>query len=148
MSFIDWDDIKLNTGHPVIDEQHMRLVEIINELYNDFLSIQDNSLSDTFEKTLDATKDYVDYHFAAEEKIMTALNYPDKVAHIMKHRKFQQAISDLAYKLKSTDNPNVKFLTKKLLLLLKDWLINHIVEVDRNFIKQCAELAKNSINKK
>lgn len=147
MKFIEWDPGMFSTGHKIIDKQHKELVKIVNDLYASFLDNQEDKLSVAFENSILRARDYVNYHFDTEEKIMKALNYPGMNDHINEHRQFQIAISELFVKLQNKDNLNIKFLTKKLLMFLKDWLLNHIVETDQRFVAECATILRQKVDK-
>lgn len=142
MAFIDWRDLDLTTGHPTIDAQHQKLVEMINELYNEFLEMEDNSKPSVFKNSVLATQEHIDYFFMEEEKIMNALEYPDRYDHIDKHDEFRRDLAELFEKVTDVKNPNVKFLSKKLLLLLRGLLLDHITKEDKRFVVSCARIAK------
>ncbi len=144
VAFIDWVNLDLNTGHRVIDEQHERLIEIVNDLYKQFLNIEDNSSSccTSFKNSFYDMKEYVDFHFAEEEKIMTALDYQYKEEHVKAHRDFQGKVNELAKKLNNRNNPNIKYISKKLLLILRDLLLEHITDEDKVFVLDCAHLVQ------
>ncbi len=144
MAFINWNDLDLNTGHKIIDEQHERLIEIVNGLYKQFLGIEDNSYSSSlrFKDSFAEMKEYVDFHFAEEEKIMKALDYQYKEEHIRAHRDFQTKVNELSLKLNKRNNPNIKYISKKLLLILRDLLLEHITDEDKVFVLDCAHLAQ------
>ncbi len=147
MAFIDWGDLDLDTGHPIIDAQHQKLVEIINELYNEFLEMEDNSKSFVFKNSVLATQEHIDYCFMEEEKIMNALDYPDRYDHIERHDEFRRDLAGLFKKVADDKNPNVKFLSKKLLLLLRELLLDHITKEDKRFVLSCARILKASMQK-
>ncbi len=148
MAFINWNDLDLYTGHPVIDQQNAKTVEIVNELYQEFLSIEDNSSTFVFMTGIMSVKEHIDYHFATEEKIMTALNYPDMADHIDSHNEVRYDLEQLIEKVIDDKNPNIKFLSKKLLLLMRDLLINHITKEDKRFVKSCAMILKKQMEGK
>ncbi len=140
--FIKWDDDFFNTGHHEIDNQHKSLVTILNALYIASLNNKNNSLSEAFLKSLNETTQYVDYHFSTEEKIMHALNYAGKHAHIKEHRAFEKQIEKSLESFKSTENPNMRFLSRRVMIFLKSWLLNHIAESDKKLVSECAAMIK------
>lgn len=140
MAFIDWANLDLSTGHPVIDEQHEKIIDIVNNLYKDFLNIKDNTSVESFRKSFYAMKEYINFHFEEEEKIMTALNYEYMGDHIKAHRDFQAKVDILTLKLNDRKNLNIKYLSKKLLLILRDLLLEHITDEDKVFVQDCAHI--------
>lgn len=140
MSFIDWINMDLHTGDPIIDQQHEKIFELVNDAYKLFLEIEDNSSTFEFVTCIMAIKEYLDYHFEEEEKIMKALNYPHLLDHIEKHNEVRYDVHLLADKLIDEKNPNIKFLSKKLLLILRDLLVEHISNEDKVCIRQCATI--------
>ncbi len=146
MAFIDWVNLDLDTGHPIIDEQHQKIIEIVNGLYNDFLRIEDNSSALNFKNTFYATREYIDFHFEEEEKIMSALNYQYMGDHIEAHRAFQREMNELTLKLNDDKHLNIKYLSKKLLLALRDLLLDHITDEDKVFVRDCAHILQNSLS--
>ena len=61
--YIKWED-KYNTGYKRIDDQHVELIEIANDLY-DYLEhkdSKDDELKNAFKNALKKTVDYIDYH--------------------------------------------------------------------------------------
>ncbi len=148
MAFINWIDLDLLTGHPVIDSNNQKMAEIINEIYAEFLHMKDNSSTFVFITGIMSAKEYLDYMFEEEEKIMKALNYPDMADHIDSHNQFKYDVNVLIEKVIDDKNPNIKFLSKKLLLVLRDLLINHIVKEDKRFVKSCAMILKRQMERK
>ncbi len=145
MAFIDWVNLDLHTGHPIIDEQHEKLIEIVNDLYNQFLNIKCNDSANEFRKSFYAMKEYVDFHFEEEEKIMQALDYEYMDDHIKAHRAFQKEVGILTVKLNNRYNPNIKYISKKLLLILRDLLLEHITDEDKVFVLDCAHILQKKL---
>lgn len=124
--FISWK-AEYSLGIPHIDEQHKRLVFLINELNESLDS------SDTHDSTLEvllSLRDYTVYHFAEEERLMMEYNYPNLIAHREEHKLFIEDINDLCFDFK-----NGHKITTKLLDFLKNWLIDHILGTDQDYAK-------------
>ena len=66
-----WDE-SLSVGINVIDAQHKRIVQYINEL----ATARDNGDRATIGKVLDGMIDYTVTHFAFEESLMERAGYP------------------------------------------------------------------------
>lgn len=134
--YIIWED-KYKTGYKRIDDQHLELIEIINDLYDcmDNKDSEDEKLKEEFKKVLKRTVDYVAYHFSYEEKIMHAIKYDKIIGHSSYHREFVQTIYDY---VQSYENGTLDAINN-LVQYLKDWFLNHILVTDKKFIKEVKE---------
>jgi hemerythrin len=125
MAYLKWLDT-YDVGFKVIDEQHKKLIDIINELYE----AQRHSTSHiTIIDTLNKLADYTVYHFNTEEKLFAQYEYPKAAEHLAEHKSFvnQVAIFQQELKLGSL------LLSLKTMEYLKDWTITHILGSDREF---------------
>lgn len=125
MAHIVWTD-DLNTGIEVIDSQHHRIVEYINNI-ND---IRDTHDRDQVEKVLGDLVDYTLSHFAFEESLMEDANYPFINGHKRVHLLFVKRVGDFQQRFKMGED-----ITVELLAVLKSWLINHIKSDDNDYAK-------------
>ena len=81
MPLIEWTD-NLSVGIDSIDEQHKKLVNIINALNDAILSGESNNLLIQIFNNL-AT--YTNVHFTYEENMFAEFGYPDSVEHKKQH---------------------------------------------------------------
>ncbi len=139
MAFIDWVNLDLHTGNAVIDEQLHYIVTLVDQAYDQFLEIENNSSTFEFVNSILTIQDYLNTHFETEEKMMKELNYKGFNNHVSSHNDFKYDLNELVEKIMANKVPNIKFLSKKLLLLLRDLLVNHIEKEDKAFIKACFE---------
>lgn len=133
MSSIDifpWND-NFATGIGRIDEQHRRLVEILNDLAT---HVAFPSADLGLDVILASLVDYTLYHFATEENIWGEYltGDPAEAAHRAEHQAFVASV--LKAKEASGDRP-VEELVQDLLSLLTRWLASHILEKDRYLAK-------------
>ncbi|MBS1170618.1 MAG: bacteriohemerythrin [Burkholderiaceae bacterium] len=122
MTHFVWTN-NLNTGQPFIDEDHRKLVSMINT-FHEF--IEQGKGRDVTGKVLDNLITYYNVHFAREEMEMQRISYPLLEEHKQEHAGFIEEVTMLKKNFDSgaTVNPvNVAH-------LLNDWLRNHIVKVD------------------
>jgi len=142
-SLIVWHTI-FSVNSEIIDTQHKMLIDLINQLYDaikhqtNTSTIEDifnNEVSDqtnnnTIEDMLNCLIDYTIIHFSFEENLMKKHNFPERetVEHKKAHEKFTQFILAEQKKLKSSDDTVIG---EEVLDFLKDWLLNHIMKVDR-----------------
>ncbi len=135
--YIVWED-KYKVGYKKIEDQHLELIEIINDLYDcmDNQNSEDELLKSEFKKALRKTVDYVSYHFSYEEKIMQAIEYNKMSEHSAYHREFAQTIYNY---IKSYENGSLDAINN-LVQYLKDWFLNHILVTDKKFITEVKEV--------
>jgi len=120
--FIDWSQ-KLSIGVHEIDEQHMKLVELVNEMHE---AIQQHRASEVTLKILDDLIVYTKTHFQTEEALMDILEYEDFSDHKATHDQLIQQIGELKEKLDAGE-ASVNF---ELMHFLKQWLTHHILGDD------------------
>ncbi len=121
-----WND-NFNTGIPLIDEQHKKLVQLLNLLAS-HLAFQSDipALNVIF----DQLSDYAAYHFQAEEAIWLEYFHDDQLLsnHQKIHYEFFETILHL--RLDGTVKPADEVIAE-ILGFLARWLASHILENDR-----------------
>ena len=123
MSFLQWSD-EMSVQVREIDDQHKKLVEMINTLYH---ALQENKGVDVQRSVIRDMLDYAVLHFGTEEKYMRRFNYAGYLAHKAEHCQF----SDKAAELKER-----RFiLTLEVLNFLRNWLQHHILGTDAKYSK-------------
>ncbi|TAN64956.1 MAG: bacteriohemerythrin [Methylobacter sp.] len=127
MSLITWSD-QLSVGIEEIDQQHQKLVQLINGLHNHMLA---GDAADIMNKVLDRVIEYTGFHFKTEEQLMLEYDYPDSATHKHEHNKLVDTAVDLQQKLKSGN----AHITMETMHFLQDWLQHHILESDKKFAK-------------
>jgi len=120
-----WNE-NFNTNIPVIDEQHKRLVHILNLLASHVAHDTDlPSLNTIF----DELTSYTVYHFETEEKVWGEHLSEDMVGgHIEVHRSFVSTISTLKNEMNTHSSSSI---VEEVLSFLTSWLASHILETDR-----------------
>ena len=119
-----WKD-EYNTGVTLMDQQHRRLVDLINQL---FQCMKDGGDRMILADVVDELVNYTVTHFRAEEDVMRKHNYPDLEAHQQIHKNFVDKVGVYANKLKSGE----RLPPADIYNFLKDWLISHIEKQDRD----------------
>ena len=125
MAFINWSD-RLETGISKVDQQHQKLVAMVNALYD---AMKDGSGQEVLGKVLTGLVDYTRTHFAAEEALMSQFGYPGLAAHKVEHDKLTGQVAELQAQFQS----GKAALTLKVANFLKDWLSGHILGVDQQY---------------
>lgn len=125
MSAIEWDEKKYGTGNNLIDEQHKKLVELINGL------IEACSLGKGKEeigKVLSFLENYVVTHFKDEEELMDRVACPARAENKASHDRFIQEYENFK---KTYEEEGAKLsLVIKLQKTICDWFIAHVCKVD------------------
>jgi len=114
---------------PKIDEQHKKLCNILNQLHDSYLKSTETSKLDNILKEL---QDYTIYHFNTEEELFRIHNYSKIKEHTKEHQYFVSKIDDFTKQY----NKNDSLLTYNMLEFLKDWVIEHILNSDKKYIKE------------
>ncbi len=128
MQQIEWDE-SLSVGVKSIDEQHKVWIEKLNTLSAAIASCQKTR---HISRTLDFLMDYVEFHFAAEESLMTAKNYPAFAQHKSEHHQFRMTLMDL-FVLEVEEDDAVGKIADSINNFQISWLRNHIQQTDRRF---------------
>ena len=125
MALIDWDE-KLSVNVKSIDEQHKKLIGLINLLHD---SMKEGKAKDIMNKVLGDLADYTDYHFQTEEKYFQQFNYPEFVKHKKEHDDLRKEVLNLKNKLDKGEG----IITIEVMYFLKDWLSKHILGSDKKY---------------
>ncbi len=128
MQRFDWND-KYSVGVKSIDEQHKVWIERLNSLSS---AIESNQEARLISRTLDFMMDYVEFHFAAEESLMAAKNYPDLARHKGEHQQFRNTLMDL-FMLEAEKEDSIGKIADSINNFQISWLKNHIQQTDRQF---------------
>jgi hemerythrin-like metal-binding protein len=131
MSLIVWSPI-LHVGIQIIDEQHKKLIDIINRL-NEAMSQGKGKA--VMGRILDELIEYTKTHFSMEERLMREHTYSHSPSHQSEHKKFIKSIGDFKTKYESGDTT----LSVSILTFLCDWLTHHIQESDKALGRELRE---------
>jgi methyl-accepting chemotaxis protein len=121
-NFINWTP-QYSVGVPEMDNQHKRLIKLINNLY---IAMRDRK---NVTKVMEGVVQYTVQHFGEEEKLMVSMNYPGLEQHLTMHKKVVSQVQQFAKRVDKKE----KGIEKKLLIFLKEWLLNHIVKQDKRY---------------
>ena len=118
----------LSVGHPDIDNDHKRLIAIINDFQN---TVTKWPAERVIHEALIGLHDYSVQHFQREEAIQAACSFPFAVEHQREHAELlatvtAEARSLFVQKTKPITAETLQFITD----LLKRWLIEHIIKSD------------------
>ena len=125
MALFEWQDkfsVKINS----IDEQHKKLINIINDLHDAMLEGKSREI---IKEVLFRLVDYTKTHFTYEEELFEKHGYSEKVSHEKQHDEFVQKLYEVVEKFKVIKS----FVSIEIMEFLKDWLVNHIMGIDKKY---------------
>lgn len=124
MAAIRWDDrYVLNVGN--IDEQHKKLVDMINEFYEG-ISQKDSDVA--LKELLKGLIDYAEYHFSTEETFMKQHEFPFMIRHVGQHDAFRKHVGDCQRRIEFKE----LVISFEITNYLRTWLLDHILASDKD----------------
>ncbi len=131
MDHVAWEhvawDPTMSVGVDVLDNDHRRLLDMFNGLLRSGATAR---TGDDLVELLAGLREYTQVHFSREEELMERQGYADLEAHRAAHRYFVDEVQKLC---QDFDGSNMMMLRIDLILLLKEWLIEHIQSVDMRY---------------
>ncbi|MDP9941322.1 MAG: hypothetical protein CVV08_21600 [Gammaproteobacteria bacterium HGW-Gammaproteobacteria-12] len=129
MAYLDWSD-DLDTGITVIDDQHKRIVAMINQLD----AAQRSASKVQAGAVIDELIDYTVSHFAFEEAMIEEAGYIFTKAHKRVHALFIKRVEDYRERFNRGED-----IADELKGMLGRWLFSHIRSDDRNYVEAVNE---------
>ena len=126
MPLMTWNE-KMSVGVKVLDDDHKRLVALVNELHD---ALKTGHGKDALGKILDSLVTYTKSHFAREEQFFARTNYPDSAAHKKEHDDLTNQVLLVQAKFNSGASTG---LSLQVMNFLRDWLTNHIQGSDKKY---------------
>lgn len=120
---IEWNE-GLNIGIKVLDDDHKKLLSIINNLSE---SLQRDDSKNTIQDIFIDLENYAQEHFTREEVYLDKHKCEMLESHQEQHRFFASTLKDLKEKLLNYENQSN---TQEVVFFLVDWLFTHIIEED------------------
>lgn len=125
MPFIEWSE-KLSVMVPLFDEQHKKLIAIINELHDAMdTGCGREVLGELFDKLID----YTVYHFETERKALDFHEFPKLAEHMAAHKGFTDKVLDLKRRFEAKEI----LISIDLSEFLQSWLVDHIMGADKAY---------------
>lgn len=125
IKLITWSD-NLSVKVPEFDEQHKKLIGIINRMYD---ALKSGRGKEAVETVLPELVEYTKEHFANEEALMQKLNYPGYLDHKGKHTALTNQVLEYVDRLKEGKSTAAV----EMMEFLKKWLTSHIKGVDKKY---------------
>ena len=123
MAYLTWSE-DLDTHIDIIDQQHKRIVQYINDLYDVQEALDRNKVGNV----IDELVDYTVSHFAFEESLMEQAEYPFLAPHQKVHELFVKKVTKFVERFGAGED-----VAPELLTMLQKWLINHIRNEDGDY---------------
>ena len=125
--FIKWDAVEYSVGVKSIDDQHQRLFQLVNALFQGVRNMNQEVISGVLQELVQYTVN----HFAYEERLFKEHGYPSEEAHVEQHRRLVAQVGAFAKEF-SKGESMVDF---RLLNFLRNWLKGHIQVEDIKYSK-------------
>lgn len=123
MAFITWDN-SYSVSVKSLDDQHLKLVEIINQ-FHAFVNMGESV--DALKTTVKNLKEYSNVHFKAEEELLAKHNYNQLEEHKKLHSVYIAKLEEIEKMSKKEE------CTSEVMFFMKDWLMNHILIEDKKY---------------
>jgi hemerythrin len=133
MNIVNWEE-GMSVGHPQIDGQHKKLIEVINDLSE---AVRAGKGAKVYEALFAELADYFTQHFSTEEDLMLSSGFPGYEDHRRLHVGFTSKVKELHAKAFGGD----KGVSEEMLKYLINWLIQHDINVDKELGAYLAEQA-------
>lgn len=132
MHWISWSE-EQTTGHSGMDNDHKRLVDLINQLAE---GMENGRPKEFCSRTLEQFVQHTSLHFLAEEQLMDRYRYPKAPEHKALHSRLLKDV--LAFKAAYDAGDSAQVLT--LLVILDAWLHRDIAVADKALAEFAAAL--------
>ena len=124
---IAWDG-SYALGIELIDNQHKELVRLINQLFQACL-VGNEAVEAMFKEAMGRMVEYVNYHFKAEQELLTRVNYPN----FAKHKKQHDIMIKNILEASKDHSGGKKFVPHNFVRTLRDWVLGHIAVSDKAY---------------
>lgn len=123
--FVSWKD-DMSVGIKVIDDDHKKLLALINELER----AVHYHMGESYERqAMKELVDYTKYHFEREEGLLQSHGYPEFEAHKKEHEAMIAKVKECCVGYKKGRGDTID----KMAEFLRSWLVNHIRGTDQKY---------------
>ena len=128
MAIYEWCDM-LETGIPVVDEQHNAVLRMLNDLHE---RLDLGKGKEEIGRAMDSLMSYTTNHHETEEKLMQEQGFPELPAHRSEHLALRQnAAFFQECWMKTPDS----VCSMELVRLFREWFIYHIKNTDFRYVE-------------
>jgi hemerythrin len=131
MAFFDWKQ-EYSVGIAAVDEQHKRILQLINELVEAIRDAREDLIIDA---VLDDLVDYSKKHFSLEAGVFKKYRYVDEAAHAKEHEHFIGKLQGLV----RAAGEGRSCVPQETLDYLRDWFANHMLKTDMAYARSFRE---------
>jgi hemerythrin len=118
---------EMSVGVEEIDAEHQKLAAAVNQIYE---ALQSGAEREKLNELLDKLIVVTVSHFVHEERLFAKTSYPDRDAHTAEHADLKRWIVDVHDRFLAGSSDA---LTEHFARELKNWLIDHIMQMDRKY---------------
>jgi len=115
-----------SVGIRAMDDQHGILMDTMNELR---LAVVRGAGREQVSEVLDRLIEFTRMHFSSEEQLLGRYEYPGMEAHRGEHQRLLAQILQSAHRVQHGE----KVQMRPLLVFLREWYLEHIEGVDREY---------------
>jgi hemerythrin len=126
MPFMTWNK-KLSVGVAVLDDDHKKLIEIINELHEGIMA---GHKKEILGAVLDHLVEYTKFHFAREEELFAQTFYAASAIHKLEHEHLIKRVEGVQARYMKAP---AAMLDLELMSYLQNWLVTHIQGTDQKY---------------
>ena len=130
MAFVSWKE-GYAVGAGTVDEQHQQLFSLLNRLAG---HVRGGSPKLDVDRVVSELEGYTKFHFTAEERVLKGMGAAEMLEHKKQHSYFVTEIAKTRHAL--LERKNVE--PRDLVVFLRDWLVHHILDVDRRAFRSIA----------
>jgi hemerythrin-like metal-binding protein len=123
---MEWSQ-KFSVGIPVFDDEHKKLIVIINDLHG---GIAAGTEKEALQRATNRLIEYTILHFQHEEMYFEDWVYPEAAQHAAMHAELKRKV--FAYRSRIEQEESSE-LAAEMLRFLRDWLAQHILVEDKKF---------------
>lgn len=122
---LTFDPETMATGHEIVDDQHRKLIDMVNQLEE---AVEQGRGREGVDRLLNFLGDYAAKHFSMEEKLMTSTRCPAAE----KNREAHKAMFETYKKWRANYDQHGfdPSLVMELKNILSEWLVQHICKID------------------
>lgn len=123
---LEWDP-KFSVSIEEIDRCQKKMFDLFNQLVD---LKQNKSEPKECINLISSINEFSKFYFSTEEKMLRRHKYPDFGDHAKFHRQFTKRSISLRREIAE----DIENLTDEVIIELREWLINHILEIDSLYI--------------
>ncbi|MGA2888545.1 MAG: bacteriohemerythrin [Terracidiphilus sp.] len=122
----------LSVGVKDFDDDHKRLIRMINELHGAIQEVDATGkiAEDEIEIALHRLENYFKYHCLREERLMEQTGYPELREHRKEHQTFFATVEEMVQRFRGSRDPKQ---ATELMQFMYDWLTDHIFVTDKKY---------------